>query len=196
MHEAQRVCIYGGSFNPPHICHVLATTWALSALDVDCVLWVPTFSHAFGKDLAPYDDRIQLAEDAVEIFGARVAVSRIEEELGGESRTIDTVLALRERQPSATWTLLIGADILEETHRWKAWDELQTLVDVRVVGRVGAVGNPASASITLPDVSSTAVRAALAAGRLDQAASMLPSQVARRIHELGLYGVSPSGGLS
>ena len=94
-----RVAVFGGSFNPPHVGHVLGVVYALSTAPIDEVLVVPVYQHPFAKDLAPFADRLAMCRLA---FGwlPRVTVSTVEEELGGESRTLRTVEHLRADHPA------------------------------------------------------------------------------------------------
>lgn len=132
----RRVGLFGGSFNPPHVCHTLATCWALQTGNLDEVWWLPTYQHAFGKDLVGFETRVAMCELALRDLN-RVKICTIERELGGESRTIDTVKALKARHPGDAYTLIVGADILAERHKWKNWEGLMELVSLKVIGRAG-----------------------------------------------------------
>src|SRR5258706_449186 len=123
---------------------------------------VPTSKHPFDKPLAPFDDRVVMCARAARVFGGRVVVSRVEEELGGESYTLRLVKTLATRRPDDQLALVIGADLLEERARWHGWPELERLVPFIVVGRAGVA--PAGEGVALPAVSSPEVRAGLAAG--------------------------------
>ncbi len=175
-----RIAIYGGSFNPPHVAHQLACAWVL-ATRADRVLMVPTFKHPFDKPLAPFAERVAMCERAAELFSGRVEVSRVEEELGGESYTLRTVKTLKARRPDDEFAVVIGADLLGERERWHGWPELSALVPFIVVGRQGAPGG----EVALPAVSSTDVRARVAAGEPIDA--LVDARVAAYIAERGLY---------
>jgi nicotinate-nucleotide adenylyltransferase len=84
------VAVFGGSFNPPHVAHLLAATLVLATQDVDLLLVVPAFKHPFAKSLAPFDERVTMCTLAMGWLPG-VEVSRVEEELGGESRTLRTL---------------------------------------------------------------------------------------------------------
>ena len=73
--------------------HVLAVTYLLAAAEPDQVLVVPCFLHPLAKDLAPFEDRIAMCERAMGWL-PRTVVSRVEGELGGESRSLRTVAHL------------------------------------------------------------------------------------------------------
>lgn len=188
------IALFGGSFNPPHVCHVLAATWVLSTRDVEQVWFLPTFQHAFGKDLAPFDARCAMVERAVAPLGERALVSRVESELGAVSRTIDTLEHLMAQHPEHTFSLVVGSDILLETSQWKEFDRLLTLAELHVVGRAGVPGQGGAAdeerfALFLPDISSTAVRERLRAGDLAWVRRLVPRTVVDYIEEHGLYGL-------
>ena len=85
MDTRTRVALFGGSFNPPHMGHVLAVAYVLGVGLVDRVLVVPVFEHALGKQLVPFQHRLEMARRA---FGwlPRVEVSTIEEQLGAKAQ--------------------------------------------------------------------------------------------------------------
>ena len=154
----------------------MASLWALQTHPLDEVWWMPTYQHAFGKALLPFEERVALAQLATRHL-AHVRVSQVERELGGQSRTIDTVRWLRQQRPDVDLWLIVGADILGETHKWKDWEGLMTLVRLIVVGRRGYEDLRADdpSAFALPQVSSTAIRQALAGG-LDAQEHALVSQ--------------------
>ncbi len=181
------MCIFGGSFDPPHVAHVLATAWALSVLDVDQVWWVPAWRHAFGKALSPFEQRVGLCELAIRPLGDRVRVCDIEGQLGGESRTVDTLEALARSYPGVSWTLLLGSDLVAQVQSWKRWDRIEELARIEVIGRAGHDGVDAADAVTLPDVSSSRVREMLRLGERTWLSSRVPAAVLQRIAAEGLY---------
>lgn len=179
------VAIFGGSFNPPHLAHVLAATVVLATEDVHEVLVVPTFHHPFGKTLAPFDDRMTMCELAMGwIPGVRV--SRVEEELGGESRTLRTLEHLAVLHPDWHLRLVMGADLLVESPKWFGFDRIVELAPPIVLGRAG-VEVPGAPPAVLPDVSSTDVRAKCAAGDFSALRSLVPRTVLAHIRARALY---------
>jgi nicotinate-nucleotide adenylyltransferase len=178
-----RLGVFGGTFDPPHVGHVLLATYAMSVAPIDGILIVPTFQHPFGKGSAPYADRVAMCEAA---FGglSHVAISRIEEELGGESFTVRTLEALAARMPGTRFRLLVGADVLPETPRWREWDRVTVLAPPFVVGRGG------SASVDdapdMPTISSTWVRARYASGASLE--RWVPNAVDAYVRAHRLYG--------
>jgi nicotinate-nucleotide adenylyltransferase len=184
------VAVFGGSFNPPHIAHVLACVLLLTLEDVDRVLVVPTYKHPFAKALASFDERARMCELAMECI-PRVTVSRIEEEIGGESRTLRTLERLAAMHPDWSLRLAIGADIVAEAPRWYGFSEIEKLAPPIVLGRAG-VDAPGARTALLPDVSSSRVRAAIARGAWAELESQVPRAVLAHVRSRGLYGAAPA----
>jgi nicotinate-nucleotide adenylyltransferase len=177
--------IFGGSFNPPHLAHLLAVTVVLARFDVARVLVVPTHQHPFAKSLAPYDDRVRMCELAMGWL-PRVEVSRVEEELGGESKTVRTVEHLRRAHPSWDLRFLMGADLIVESSKWYRFDRVAELAPPIVLGRVGVSYDGAPAPV-LPAISSTEVRAMIAARRWSELEALVPKAVLAHVRARGLY---------
>ena len=191
------VGLFGGSFNPPHIGHVLAAAYVLSAGLVERVVAVPVFAHALGKALAPFPARVAMARLAFEWLPG-VEVSEVEQELGSPSRTLRTIEALCARHPDWQLRLIVGSDILGELHQWHAYAQIERLAPPLILPRPGAPdpARTAEAARILPDISSTEVRASLAAaaqGNPDAGAQLrqvVPAAVLAYIQQQGLYGVA------
>lgn len=183
-----RLGVYGGSFDPPHVAHVLAAAYALATGGLDQVLVVPVFAHAFHKALTPFEHRLKLCELAFDGL-ARVQISAIEARLPTPSRTLTTLEALRAEQPDAELRLVIGTDLLGEVSKWHAFDEVCALAPPLVIGR-RRTGNEAT-HFALPDVSSTRVRELLAERTHPEAraelAEVVPARVLAYIEQHGLY---------
>ena len=175
--------VYGGSFDPPHMGHQMACLYLLEALDAQEVWLMPANTHAFGKSLASFAHRRAMCEHLARPFGARVLVSSLEAEMGGPSRTFDTVARLGVDYPARHFALAIGADLVGETGRWHRWAELVQRVPVVVVGRRG-YSHPAS-PVELPAIASNQVRERLEAG-LD-VTGLMPWAVAHYIDHHRIY---------
>ncbi|MGH7285579.1 MAG: nicotinate-nicotinamide nucleotide adenylyltransferase [Polyangiaceae bacterium] len=182
------VAIFGGSFNPPHVAHVLAAALVLATEPVDRLLVVPAFRHPFAKDLAPFDARVKMCERAMGDLPG-VEVSRVEEELGGESRTLRTLEHLREGHPDWRMRLVMGGDLVGESGKWHRFDEIQKIAPPIVLGRVGFEAAPGTSAL-LPDVSSTDVRKKIADGKWSELARLVPRSVIAFVREQNLYGAS------
>lgn len=162
MARPRRIAVYGGSFNPPHVGHAMVAAWLGWTDHADTVVVVPTWDHPFAKDLAPFDDRLAWCEALASSVGPWVEVSDIERTLGGTSYTRRTLDALAAAWPDATLRLVLGADLVPTTPRWRDWDVIADRYNPLVIGRGGFP--PVDGAPTFPAVSSTAVREAWARG--------------------------------
>jgi nicotinate-nucleotide adenylyltransferase len=189
--QGNTVALFGGSFNPPHVGHQMVALYVLETQLVDELWLVPASAHPFGKELASFADRAAMCDLAAAALGARVKVSRVEEELAARpdfvaSRTLDTIEELARRAPATRWRLVIGADILDETHKWWRWDDVARIADPIVVAR-GGFALPGGAGIVMPDVSSSRVRELLEQRRDEDLERLLPRSVLRYIDDHSLY---------
>ena len=80
MSAPRTVALLGGSFDPPHIGHVLMASWALCQETVDEVWLLPTYAHPFGKNLSDFQVRCERCELAIDHLGPGARVERIEAE--------------------------------------------------------------------------------------------------------------------
>ncbi|MFO7607740.1 MAG: nicotinate (nicotinamide) nucleotide adenylyltransferase [Candidatus Krumholzibacteriia bacterium] len=187
--------LFGGSFDPVHNGHVAVVDHLLRTGLADHVHVVPARrSPHKGQDAADPAVRLELARLA---FAGRpgVTVDDRETRRPGPSYTVDTVRELADEHPGDRWRLVIGADNLAGLGTWHEAEALLRLVEVVVMPRDGARPqlplDIAPERVLLVDdfdepVSSTAIRAMLAAGKLPVDA--LPAAVASRIRAGGLYG--------
>jgi nicotinate-nucleotide adenylyltransferase len=151
-----QVAFYGGSFDPPHVAHVLTAAYLRGVVGFERVLIVPVFSHAFDKRLVSFEQRVRMCELALGWLPG-VEVSRIEERLETPSLTLRTLRQLKAEHPDWQLRLVIGSDVLFESHKWYAFDEITKLAEPFVLGRAG-FSHPDAPPPVLPDVSSTRIR--------------------------------------
>jgi nicotinate-nucleotide adenylyltransferase len=182
----RQTAILGGSFNPPHVAHVMAAYWTLATQGVSEVWLLPSYRHPFGKALAPFEDRVRMCElAAAPIRGLHVCTAEAdlaEDPLVG--KTARTLEYLVEKHPDRAFTLVVGADVVADTPKWYRFDRVRELARVLVVGRSGEAA--ASEGPVLPDVSSTEVRDRLS--RREDVSALVPARVLAYIRERGLYG--------
>ena len=179
------VALLGGSFNPPHVAHLMAAYWTLATQDVSEVWLLPSYRHPFGKDLAPFEDRVAMCELAARPIRG-VAVCRAEEELRDDpqvGKTARTLEHLHAEFPSYRFALVVGADILPEADKWYRWDRVKELARVIVVGREG--WPPVAGAPSLPAISSTEIRAWIARG--EDVSRLVPRKVLEYVAAKGLY---------
>ena len=134
---SNRIAIYGGAFNPPHLAHLFVIQYLLTHEEIDQVWVMPSARHAFGKHMAPFMARCQMLQHVLEGY-TQVSISRFEYENKNLSgRTYDTLDALSTRYPHCDFTLVIGADNLTESHRWHRFNDLIQRWQLIVLGRPG-----------------------------------------------------------
>lgn len=135
---AERIGIYGGSFDPVHTGHLLVAQAALEELQLHRILFVPAAQSPFKPETPPTPaaQRLQMLRLALAGW-PQFSVEDLEVRRGGVSYTIDTVRELRARHPQAALFYLIGADHVSALPRWKAAAELAALLEFVVVPRPG-----------------------------------------------------------
>ena len=129
--------LYGGSFNPPHEAHRKVALTALKRLGLDR-LWILVTPGNPLKDhdgLPPLDERIAAVRRLIR--HPRVEVTGVEREIGS-SRTCQVLAYLRARAPDVRFVWVMGADNLEDLHRWGRWRAIMETAPVAVVDRPGA----------------------------------------------------------
>ena len=174
------VAVHGGSFDPVHVGHLLAGAWVRWTGLADEVWAVPVASHPFGKrPVASFEERVALLE-TVAVGVPWLRVSTIEGVLRAPNTTIDTLDALAARHPEHRFRLLVGADQLPDTPRWKDWAGIEQRYDPIVVGRQGSPGD--ETTVSMPPVSASEIRDRVARGA--SIAALVPAVVAERIREI------------
>ncbi len=189
--------LFGGSFNPPHLGHLVVAEACGQAAGLDRVVWMPaaTSPHKQADPAAtPAATRLAMVDAAI-AGNDRFESSRLEVDRAGVSYTVDTVRQLAERgEPLA---LLVGGDSLAGFPTWRepqAIAELARLVVYRRPGdhvRLSDLPRWLAAAVTVVDgppldVSSTGVRARVAAGQTVR--YLVPDGVREIIRRKGLYG--------
>ncbi|WP_144511152.1 nicotinate-nucleotide adenylyltransferase [Bacillus sp. FJAT-22090] len=129
----KKVGILGGTFNPPHVGHLIIANEALHALALDEVRLMPnaTPPHKQMDERITAEQRLMMVNLAIEGV-PNMSVETIELERGGTSYTFDTLEILRQREPDVTFYFIIGGDQVEYLPKWHRIDEL-----VRKVKLVG-----------------------------------------------------------
>ncbi len=199
----RRIGLFGGTFDPPHLGHLVLAEWARVRLRLERVVFVPAGAppHKRGRRLTPAAHRLAMTRLAV-AGNAAFEVSELEARRRGPSFTVDTLRELRGRFPDARFYLLMGADSLAEFPGWHEPETIARLATLAVAarpaewsraavrrahaarpsrgrGRVVALDNP------LVAISSSALRARARAGR--SLRYLVPEAVADYVAERGLY---------
>jgi len=197
-----RIGLLGGTFNPPHIGHLVCAQEAWSQLGLDRVLLVPVFSppHKEADGDPGVEARVALCEAAV-AGDERLGVSRAEADVPGRSFTVDTLNRLHDARPEDQLTFIVGGDMAASLPQWREPQAILELCTIGAAARDG-VGReellerldtelPGAADrirfFDMPriDVSSTLIRRRVAAG--EPVRYLVPDAVAARIEREGLY---------
>jgi nicotinate-nucleotide adenylyltransferase len=191
LKRADRVGLFGGTFDPPHVAHLALAHAALDSLGLDHVRWIPAGQPwQKARAITPAVHREAMVRLAI-AGEPRFLLDRIELDRAGPSYSLDTVRALR---PLGELFLVIGADQYAQLPTWHGWRELLGQVTLAVANRPGALAPVPEAlqrmphrAVPLPmlDISATDIRARAAVGRpLD---GLVPAAVARYIETHALY---------
>ena len=197
----RRLGVLGGSFDPPHVAHLVIASQAHAQLGLDAVAFVPAWCppHKEASDLSSATTRLTLARAAT-AGDARFVVSDIEIERRLRV-SVDTVSALLESlEPGELW-FVIGADSLLAMPTWKEPSKLVSLCRLAVAPRPGRdekavaaaarrYGDATLLSCPCLDVSSTAIRRRVREGQ--PISYLVPPEVETLIGGLGLYGAGPA----
>ncbi|MGI8796172.1 MAG: nicotinate-nucleotide adenylyltransferase [Acidimicrobiia bacterium] len=188
----ERIGLFGGTFDPVHVGHVVAAVDTRAALDLDRVLMVVAGDPWQKRDrvVAGATDRLALVEAAVaDIEGVEACALEVERD--GPSVTADTLEALAA--PDRELFLVLGTDAVSNMPTWRRLEETRHLATLAIVerGGVGGVGPPGDGwhveHVKIPqlDIASTDLRDRLGAGRpID---GLVPPAAVRVIRERGLY---------
>jgi nicotinate-nucleotide adenylyltransferase len=165
----ERVGLFGGSFDPVHLGHLILAEAALEELRLDRIVFIPAAVSPFKTERPPSasnDQRLLMLRKAT-AEESRFSVDERELHRSGPSYTIDTVRELLGDHPGVRFIYLIGADNLKELPKWHEIEELKNLVDFAVLDRGGS---PEILTCGYPivsrriDLSSTEIRDRLAKG--------------------------------
>jgi len=166
----ERVGILGGTFDPPHLGHVAMAHGVRLDLGLDRVLFMVAnvpWQKSADQVVTPAEDRFAMV--ALALAGEEgLEASRLELDRGGVTYTVDTLEQLRRERPVDELSLIIGADVVGRLASWHRADVLDSLCAIVAVPRPGAPRNERPGvqwvEVATPDVSSTAIRARVAAG--------------------------------
>ena len=189
-----RLGIFGGTFDPPHIGHLLAAVDAVERLTLDRLVLVPASVQPLKTNSKVREAKHRLAMTRLLVEGdQRFAVDPLEIERAGLSFSVDTLRTFAERHPSDERFFVVGADVLRTFERWREPAEVLRLATLVVMTRESegetAPGNLPAGGRAIPsrriDVSSTEIRARVSSGR--SLHGFVPDSIAAYIAAHGLY---------
>ena len=169
-----RIGVLGGTFDPPHVGHLLAAVDAFEALSLDKLIFVPAAAQPLktgAPALASARDRLEMVRRAVG-DDLRFEVSEAEIARGGLSYTVETLEVLAREQPGAELVFILGMDALSSFDEWKSPDRILELASLAVLARSGDNGLSADvrSGVTVVgtrriDISSSEIRQRIAGGK-------------------------------
>ncbi len=192
--RSRRVGVFGGTFDPPHIGHLVTAADVRFRLDLDVVLMVVAnepWQKVGTRAVSPAEDRLAMVRAAVRDEPG-VEASDLELRRGGASYTIDTLRELARTEPDAELFLVLGGDAAAGLDTWERPAEVAAACRIVVVDRPGSTSEVPEAfrvdRVDVPrlEVSSTELRARVREGRPTR--HLLPDAVISLIAERGLYG--------
>lgn len=141
--------IFGGTFDPPHVGHLILAAEAKEQLGLDRLLWVltPDPPHKQERRISPLEDRLALLHAALE-DNADFEISRVDMDRPSPHYAVETVHLLRDTYPNSSLIYMMGEDSLRDLHSWYAPEAF-----VRAVDRIGVMRRPGNAA-DLTDVES------------------------------------------
>lgn len=190
----KRIGVFGGTFDPPHVGHLIAAADAHRALGLDLLLFVPSAvpPHKRRTVRASADLRLEMVRAAIE-GDDRFAADDLELRRSGPSYSVDTLRELHLREPACELYFLIGADNLRDIPHWHRPEEIVRLARLVVLSREGDPGAPETGgpfparrvAVTRVDVSATEIRRRAAAGQSIR--YLVPEAVRAVVEREGLY---------
>jgi len=204
-----RVGILGGTFNPPHIGHLVCAQDACDQLGLDEVLLVPVHRPPHKEAAADPGPAARLLMCELAVAGdERLRASSLEVDRGGPSYTVDTLRGLHDRSPEDELTFIVGADMAQSLGGWREPAEVLRLARLAVAGRDGVPREDIERAVApfhdgsrlvffeMPriDVSSSMLRRRIAERR--PVRHLVPDGVLRAIGEHGWYRDTATGAAS
>lgn len=187
----KKVGILGGTFNPPHIGHLIVANEVKHALGLDEIRFMPNAvpPHKNAPFDATAEQRLLMAELAVSGFTG-LTVSGFEVKQGGVSYTYDTMKKVTEIESDVDFYFIIGGDMIDMLPSWHRIEELVALVNFVGVGRPGTIGTTGFPIIMVDipqiELSSTLIRRRFSENGTVQL--LIPPTVENFIRKEGLYG--------
>jgi len=148
----RRLGILGGTFDPPHIGHLILAEYARDAVNLDAVLFVPAADppHKHGARLS-VDHRLAMITCAID-HRPEFAISRVDIDRPGPHYTVDMLRILREHYPQDELYFIMGGDSLRDFIKWSRPKELIALAKLVVMGRPDADAFPHMHEELLPNL--------------------------------------------
>jgi len=205
---AKIIGINGGTFDPIHFGHLRPALEVLMALGLEEVKFIPSYNPVHrGQPSVSANHRCEMVSLAIQ-RQPKFSLDRIEAEREGESYTIDTLLALKEKHTNTTLVLMMGTDAFANFHQWHQWQKILEIVNLVVMKRpscqknyskeskqilkqhkvskiTAGFGQIIELSVTQLDLSATALRGFLQ--KNEAVDYLMPASVVKYIKQHNLY---------
>ncbi len=191
------ICLYGGTFDPPHLGHLAIAEYIRDNLNIETVIFIPAYiaPHKIKYSVSSVEDRLKMLQLTISDHSG-LQISKVEIQRKGVSYSIDTIRQIKEEMDirSKDMYFLIGADSLLEFHTWRDPDKILVESSVLVAGRPGFDIREISeefrnkiqmVSAPLIDISATMIRRRIREGKSIR--SLVPALVEDYILRKGLY---------
>ena len=152
----EQIGLFGGTFDPPHLGHLILASEAFSQLDLDRLLWIltPDPPHKQDQVITSIEHRLAMVKLAIQ-DNPTFELSRVELDRSGPHYTLDTVELIAQQHPEADITPIIGGDSLRDLPKWNRPKELlQACHWVGVMHRPGEQENLEELESQLPGIRS------------------------------------------
>jgi nicotinate-nucleotide adenylyltransferase len=199
-----RLGLFGGTFDPPHLGHLILAAEAYQQLRLDRVLWIltPDPPHKLKREITTLKHRLDLLYAAIS-NDANFELCMVDIERPGPHYAIDTVRILQQQQPEVDFIYLMGGDSLMDLHTWRNHIELVEIISaLAVMIRTGEKINLADLESKTPGLSAkvqfiNAPRIGISASDIRQRVAnglpfryLVPSEVYKLIRDRGFYRIT------
>jgi nicotinate-nucleotide adenylyltransferase len=183
----KRIGIFGGTFDPIHHGHLVLARDALEQLQLESVTFIPASlsPHKVSRTPTPGEVRMEMLRAAIE-GELHFCLDTLELERPAPSYTVDTIQALKAREPDAEFVYLIGEDNVAQLPSWHRFSDLSKMVQFAVLDRSGLkTAHPYPVVRRHIDISATDIRNRVARGQSIR--YLVPLAVEKIIRERQLY---------
>lgn len=184
-----RIGVFGGSFDPPHLGHLIAAQAAAEQLGLDLVLWVPTGATSHKGSSTAVGHRVAMTELAI-AGNDRFQISQVDAERNRPTYTYDTLNELRALHPAAELVWILGDDSWETIDSWHRSSEVRVLAQFAVVRRDSSESRSDEGSLRWVDIPSIGISSTECRLRIARGQSVrywVPDAVAHYIASNSLY---------
>jgi nicotinate-nucleotide adenylyltransferase len=150
----ERLGLFGGTFDPPHLGHLILAEAARDQLQLDKVLWIVAGQSPLKleRTISPVETRVEMVQAAIADNPA-FSISRIDLDRPGPHYTVDTLTLLGQEFPNAEFYFVMGEDSLHDLPRWRDPAKLITQTWLAVLQRPGTDVDLSALETAVPGVS-------------------------------------------